>query len=150
MNIALIIVSGFLFKTTVDAGNRVQWSIMWSSIFPWQNLKFIATASWKLLAIGNPTIGLGCALRYTWHVEQFSVTFLISFFKSVLSHHRVPALFNKQISFSDEGWANCWYNFKAIVLFDFPLMLLVVRVIAELFSLSMLLMACFADVTGMA
>ena len=34
LNIVLIIVSGFLFETTVDGDNHVQWSITWSSVFP--------------------------------------------------------------------------------------------------------------------
>ena len=77
--------------------------------------------------------------------EQFFVTFSILFFKTVLSHHGVPALFNKQ-----NVIANCQCKFKAIVWLDCALMLLMVTVIAEGFSQSMLLMASFADVRGIA
>ena len=50
-----------------------------------------------------------------------------------MSHHGVPALFNKRISLLDERWANCSCKFKAIIWFDSSSMLLIVTVMVNYF-----------------
>ena len=71
-----------------------------------QLVKSIATVSWNIVPMGNPTTGLGGVFLYILHMEQFSEIFCTSSFSSLLFYHGMKILLIKLMSLSSVGCAN--------------------------------------------
>ena len=97
---------------TLTEKKRENWSIKWRyQRFSFKWWRSIATLSWKDVALGNDTTGLGTGFLYRLH-ESHSFVIFSTIWNKLLSY--ISTFFNKTIKLLLEACPNCLSNFFTV------------------------------------